>query len=154
MSDKKDKDLQKIEELIEVMDANNLVEIQISHGDDKIVLKRQQSQQAVMTAFQPSFAAAPAAAALAADAVEPVKDDLTEITSPIVGTFYAQPSPDSAPFVEVGASVGTGTVICIIEAMKVMNEIKAETNGKIAEILVKNGQAVEFGQVLFKVKPN
>ncbi len=150
MSDKKDKDLQKIEELLEVMNANDLVEIQISHGDDKIVLKRQQSQQAVMTAFQPTAAAAPAA-----DTAAPAVDDgLVEITSPIVGTFYAQPSPDSAPFVEVGASVGTGTVVCIIEAMKVMNEIKAETNGKIAEILVKSGEAIEFGQVLFKVKPN
>ncbi|MCK4913033.1 MAG: acetyl-CoA carboxylase biotin carboxyl carrier protein [Planctomycetes bacterium] len=153
MSDKKDKDLQKIEELLEVMNANDLVEIQISHGDDKIVLKRQQSQQAVMTAVGPAFA--PAAAAPATDTAAPTIDDgLVEITSPIVGTFYAQPSPDSAPFVEVGASVGTGTVICIIEAMKVMNEIKAETNGKIAEILVKNGEAVEFGQALFKVKPN
>ena len=150
MSDKKDKDLQKIEELLEVMNANDLVEIQISHGDDKIVLKRQQSQQTATTAFQPTAAAAPAA-----DTAAPAVDDgLVKITSPIVGTFYAQPSPDSAPFVEVGASVGTGTVVCIIEAMKVMNEIKAETNGKIAEILVKSGEAIEFGQVLFKVKPN
>jgi acetyl-CoA carboxylase biotin carboxyl carrier protein len=77
-----------------------------------------------------------------------------EIKSPLVGTFYATPSPDSKPYVEVGSHVDAQTVVCIIEAMKVMNEIKAETSGVIAEILVTNGQAVEYGQVLFRVKPD
>jgi acetyl-CoA carboxylase biotin carboxyl carrier protein len=79
---------------------------------------------------------------------------LVVIKSPIVGTFYATPSPDSDPFVEVGSQVDAQTVVCIVEAMKVMNEIKAETSGTIAEILVSNGQAVEYGQALFKVKPD
>jgi acetyl-CoA carboxylase biotin carboxyl carrier protein len=82
------------------------------------------------------------------------KNNLAVIKSPLVGTFYASPSPDSAPFVELGSHVDAQTVVCIIEAMKVMNEIKAETSGTIAEILVGSGQAVEYGQVLFKVKPD
>jgi acetyl-CoA carboxylase biotin carboxyl carrier protein len=94
----------------------------------------------------------PAAAPSAAG--EPVKDDnLIEITSHMVGTFYSAPSPDSSPYVEVGANVTADTVVCIVEAMKVMNEIKAEISGTIVEVMCKAGQAVEFGQVLFKVKP-
>ena len=77
-----------------------------------------------------------------------------EIKSPIVGTFYATPSPDSEPYVDIGTEVSPQTVVCIIEAMKVMNEIKAETTGTIVKILVTNGQAVEYGQVLFKVRPD
>ena len=75
-----------------------------------------------------------------------------EIKSPIVGTFYATPSPDSEDYVEIGSHVDSQTVVCIIEAMKVMNEIKAEVSGTISDILVSNGQAVEYGQVLFRVK--
>jgi len=82
------------------------------------------------------------------------EEDLVEIKSPIVGTYYATPSPDSDPFVELGSHVEPQTVVCIVEAMKVMNEIKAETSGTITEILVTNGQAVEYGRVLFKVKPD
>jgi len=81
-------------------------------------------------------------------------ETLVEIASPIVGTFYASPSPDSEHFVAVGSQVGPDTVVCIVEAMKVMNEIKAETSGTIVKILCKAGQAVEYGQVLFKVKPD
>jgi acetyl-CoA carboxylase biotin carboxyl carrier protein len=84
----------------------------------------------------------------------PLEEELVEIKSPIVGTFYATPSPDSEPYVETGSAVGPQTVVCIIEAMKVMNEIRAETSGMIAEILVTNGQAVEYGQVLFRVRPD
>jgi acetyl-CoA carboxylase biotin carboxyl carrier protein len=82
------------------------------------------------------------------------KNNLALIKSPLVGTFYASPSPESAPFVELGSHVDAQTVVCIIEAMKVMNEIKAETSGTISEILVGSGQAVEYGQALFKVKPD
>ena len=81
-------------------------------------------------------------------------EGLLEIKSPIVGTFYEGPSPDSDPYVEPGARVDSQTVVCIIEAMKVMNEIKAEVTGTIVERTVKNGQAVEYGQVLFKVRPD
>ena len=142
-----DNDLKRIQEIIEIMKENDLAEVEISHGDDKIHLKRSNALQA-MTAVpihQPTIAAEPAAEK---------QDNLTEIPSPMIGTFYAQPSPDSDAFVEVGSHVTAATVVCIIEAMKVMNEIKAETTGTIVEILVTSGQAVEFGQPLFKVKPD
>ena len=95
--------------------------------------------------------AAPAAGGPAAPAEDA---NLIEIKSPIVGTFYAAPSPDSEPFVKMGADVNADTPVCIIEAMKVMNEIKAECAGTIVKIMATNGKAVEYGQVLFKVKPH
>ena len=160
----KDTDLQKIKELIEIMERNGLVEVEIKHGDDKIFLKRCAPQQPIpagTTAVKPESIAVPAGADLvkAPAAETPAfasvqQENLVEIKSPIVGTFYATPSPDSESYVEVGSHVEPQTVVCIIEAMKVMNEIKAETSGTIAEILVTNGQAVEYGQVLFRVRPD
>ncbi len=163
----KDSDLQKINELIEIMKRNGLVEVEIKHGDDKIFLKRCQPQQLAgavpmvgpnISAGSQAAPAGPNATQTSAVEVEPSapqpQEDLVEIKSSIVGTFYAAPSPDSEPCVEVGSNVDVQTVVCIIEAMKVMNEIKAETSGTIAEILVTNGQAVEYGQVLFRVRPD
>ncbi len=151
----KDADLQKIEELIEIMERKNLVEVEIKHGEDKILLKRYQPQSPV--AAVPMMAAAasaiPAGGAPAGSA-SAAQQGLVEIKSSVVGTFYAAPSPESEPYVEVGTHVDEQTVVCIIEAMKVMNEIKAETAGTITEILVTNGQAVQYGQVLFRVKPD
>ena len=159
----KDTDIKKIKELIEIMKQNGLVEIEIKHDDDKIFLKRAQPQPAVgpMPMVRPESGDAP----VSGEATEALSqapapqsasgaEDLVEIKSPIVGIFYATPSPDSEPYVEVGLTVNPQTVVCIIEAMKVMNEIKAEVDGTIAEILVTNGQAVEYGQVLFKVRPD
>jgi acetyl-CoA carboxylase biotin carboxyl carrier protein len=145
-----DMDLKKIKELIDVMKDNDLAELEIKHGDDKIMLKRTSPQQPTMTAI-PTYGhqeASPGAPAAAKD------DGLIDIKSPIVGTFYAKPSPDSEPFVEIGSHVTPETVVCIIEAMKVMNEIKSEVSGTVVKIQVTNGQAVEYGQVLYKVKPN
>ncbi len=160
----KNNDLQKIAELIEIMKENDLVEVEIKHGDDKICLKRCQPQRPAVTAVPmvgPNISAVPAGTnvaqispAEAAATGQEQKDNLVVIKSPIVGTFYATPSPDSDPFVDVGSQVDSQTVVCVVEAMKVMNEIKAETSGTIAEILVSNGQAVEYGQALFKVKPD
>jgi acetyl-CoA carboxylase biotin carboxyl carrier protein len=160
----KDADFQKIKKLIKIMKDNDLVEVEIKHGDDKILVKRSQPQQPTVTAvpvIAPNSSAEPPApntAQNSATKAEPsapqVEEDLVEIKSLIVGTFYATPSPDSEPYVEVGSPVTPQTVVCIIEAMKVMNEIKAETIGTITEILVTNGQAVEYGQVLFKIKPD
>lgn len=143
------------------MKVNELVEVEIKHGDDKIFLKRSQPHQAVnqVPIMRLDAGAAPVAGQ-ARDVsggtvpAQPAQRDenLAEITSPIVGTFYATPSPDSDPYVEVGTAVNPQTVVCIIEAMKVLNEIKAETTGTIVEVLVTNGQAVEYGQPLFKVK--
>ena len=173
----KDTDLQKIKELIEIMKDNDLVEAEIKHGDDRIFLKRSLPQQPTVTAVPtvgpnisqgpqtPSMALGGPASPVSPDAtaaspteekpsVPQQEEDLVEIKSPLVGTFYATPSPDSEHYVEVGSQVGPQTVVCIIEAMKVMNEIKAETSGTIAEILVTNGQAVEYGQVIFKIRPD
>ena len=144
------------------MKANELVEVEIKHGDDKIFLKRSQPQQVVnqMPLMRLDTGAVPVAPQVVDVSGQPVApqpapgdENLKEIPSPIVGTFYATPSPDSEPYVEVGTVVDSQTVVCIIEAMKVLNEIKAEIGGTIVEVLVTNGQAVEYGQPLFKVKP-
>jgi len=155
-----DSDLQKINELIKIMRQNELVEVEIKHGDDRIFLKRSQPQPplvrtvtalpvagtdvSVVSGMQTSGEVRPSSTQH--------KEELVEIKSPLIGTFYATPSPDSKHYVEIGSHVDSQTVVCIIEAMKVMNEIKAETVGTIVETLVSNGQAVEYGQVLFRVK--
>jgi len=159
----KDSDLKKITKLIAIMKDNGLEEIEIKHGDDKIFLKRSQPQQPAigipMMRPEPGVVSVGpesmgAASQSSAQQAVPGEEDLVEIKSPIVGTFYATSSPDSGPYVDIDSEVGPQTVVCIIEAMKVMNEIKAETSGTIVSILVTNGQAVEYGQVLFKVKPD
>lgn len=164
----KDTDLKKIKEIIEIMKENELLEVEIKHGDDKIFLKRSHPHSSVggvlsaVPAIRPEPGSVQHIQAGGAEALmhtyasqgpEP-SETLTEIKSPLVGTFYATPSPDSEHYVEAGSTVEPQTVVCIIEAMKVMNEIKAETSGTIVEVLVTNGQAVEYGQVLYKVKPD
>jgi len=146
-------DIEEIKQLIQLMVDNDLSEVDISDGESNISLKRGPGDQPIVTAVPAVPAAAPPPAAGEAPPVEPPAEELLEIRSPMVGTFYAAPSPDSDSYVAVGTSVGEETVVCIIEAMKVMNEIKAECNGTIAEICVKNAQPVEFGQVLFRVRP-
>jgi acetyl-CoA carboxylase biotin carboxyl carrier protein len=157
----KDTDLKKIKELVALMVENDLVEVEIIDGDNKIALKRPQSSAPVITTVPivaphyPATVPTPAAVPQAAATAQPAPDDnLIDIKSPIVGTFYSAPSPDSDPYVKVGVDVNPETVVCIIEAMKVMNEIKAEISGTVARIMVANGQAVEYGQVLFKVRPH
>jgi len=159
----KDSDLKKITKLIEIMKDNGLEEIEIKHGDDKIFLKRSGPQQPAIgiPMMRPEPGVAPvgpesmgAVSQSSGPQTTPAIEDLVEIKSPIVGTFYATPSPDSESYVDIGSEVGPQTVVCIIEAMKVMNEIKAETSGTIVSVLVTNGQAVEYGQVLFKVRPD
>jgi acetyl-CoA carboxylase biotin carboxyl carrier protein len=169
MAEKKDSDLQKIKDLIEIMKRNEIVELKISHGDDKIFLKRYEAQPAVggsgtaVPMAGPSISTAPAGPSVAQSSAPQVppsvsqprlEEDLVEIKSPLVGTFYATPSPDSEPYVEVGSYVDAQAVVCIVEAMKVMNEIKTETSGTIVEILVTNGQSIEYGQVLFRIRPD
>jgi acetyl-CoA carboxylase biotin carboxyl carrier protein len=155
----RDTDVERIKQLIDIMKENGLVELHIEHDDDKIVLKRANPQPIVngIPAVRPESYVTPVSPPTpeAFGSPSPQTDEnLVEIKSPIVGTFYATPSPDSEPYVDVGSVVAAQTVVCIIEAMKVMNEIKAETEGTIAEILVTNGQAIEYGQVLFKIRPD
>lgn len=148
-------DTSRIEKILEIMKANDLVEIEIKQGDDRIVLKRAQPQNtttAVPTIIHSPVPIAAGGTVAAAPTVQQAASSQMAaeiIKAPLVGTFYAAPSPDSAPFVEVGSKIEPQTVVCIIEAMKVMNEIKTELGGTIIEVLVKNGQAVEFGQPLF-----
>ena len=138
--------IDEIKDLVRLMVENDLAELDITEGENKIRLKRGGGVEAAAT---PAVAAAPAAPAAPA----PKPENLLEVKSPMVGTFYAAPSPDSPPYVAVGASVNDETVVCILEAMKVMNEIKAECTGQVVEVCVKNAQPVEYGQVLFRVRP-
>ena len=142
-----------VEHLMQIMTANNVTEMDIVDGSRKISLKRGTCVVAAPVAIAPVAAPVAAAAPAAVAPVAAVEDNFLKVTSPMVGTFYASPSPDSDPFVKVGDVVNDDTVVCIIEAMKVMNEIKAEIKGTVVEVCVKNAQPVEFGQVLFKVKP-
>jgi acetyl-CoA carboxylase biotin carboxyl carrier protein len=154
---KDNKDIVQIRELIEIMKENDLVEVTIEHGDDKLRLKRA-CAQTTMTGMPfmglPVPAHSNGSAQNVTDKTANADEGLIDITSPIVGTFYEAPSPDSPHYAEIGTHVSPSSVVCIIEAMKVMNEIKAEVSGTIVQILVRNGQAVEFGQPMFKVKPN
>jgi len=139
------------------MRKNDLSVFKMEKEGFKITLKKGTDFQPVITTVAPaaSLAAVPAAANVSAHdtSVAPKEtSNLREITSPMVGTFYGSPSPDAAPFVSVGQEVTEDTVVCIIEAMKVMNEIKAECSGVIAEIVAENGKPVQYDQPLFKVR--
>lgn len=154
-------DLDKLKQLVEMMESHGLTEVNLRRGDEKWRLRRgpevvQVPQQYAMPApmHAPAPAAAAPAAASAAPAAAPAADaGLIDIKSPTVGTFYAAPSPGEPSFVSVGSVVTPETIVCLIEAMKVFNQIPAEVSGTITAILVKSGDAVEFGQPLFRVKP-
>lgn len=145
--------LDEIRELIRLMVDNNLGELDVSEGDNKIRLKRGSTGEVVVMPAAPAPVAAPVAVPAQAAAPAAPAEKFLEIKSPMVGTFYAAPSPESDAYVSNGANIGPETVVCIIEAMKVMNEIKAEVSGQVVEICAKNAQPVEYGQVLFRVKP-
>ncbi len=159
MAEKKRLELKRVRELIDLMIKNDLVEIEVVDGDSKVLLKRPQPAHAPVVTQMPVVSAGDVVVGgKPPEQIQPPareeSEELVEITSPIVGTFYASPSPDSKPYVKSGSPVDEDTVVCIIEAMKVMNEIKAQMDGTIVEVLCKAGQAVEFGQPLFKVRPD
>ncbi len=145
-----------IEKLAKVLAETGLTEISLEDGEQAITLRKDvivsAAPQVVAAPVAPAAAQAPAAQAPATDAPAAPAKKGTPITSPMVGTFYKSPSPDAAPFVAVGDSVKVGDVVCIVEAMKMMNEIKSEVAGKVLEICVEDGQPVEFGQVLMYVE--
>lgn len=147
-------DLKDIKAIIDLMKKNSVAEFEMEKEGFKIRLKRSGGGPVVAyeDAPQITYAAAAPVAAAAAPAVAAAPSGL-EIKSPMIGTFYRSPSPEAASYVEVGAEVGPDTVVCIIEAMKVMNEIKAEVRGIITEVLVDNAKPVEFGQPMFRVRP-
>jgi acetyl-CoA carboxylase biotin carboxyl carrier protein len=150
------KDIKEIKTIIDLMKKNDLSVFEIEKEGFRIKLQRGPSGQAgavapLPTGVSPKTAPVPTDAASGLPkATESVS--LREIVSPMVGTFYRAGSPDASPFVDVGKTITEETVVCIIEAMKVMNEIKAETSGVIAEVVAENGKPVQFGQVLFKVR--
>ncbi len=144
-----------IEKLAKIIADNSLTEISLEDGEQAITIRKDLPEviQAVASAPQVSAPSVPQATtpAAPAPAAAPAKKG-TPITSPMVGTFYKSSSPDAAPFVEVGKTIKQGDVVCIVEAMKLMNEIESEVAGKITEICVEDGQPVEFGQVLMYVE--
>lgn len=144
-------DLDPIRALADLAVEKDLSEIEYEASGQRIRLVRQ--APAVVAAAPAPPAAQPAAAAPPPAAETPADDNAVYIESPMVGTFYSAPAPDAPPFVETGDRIEKGRVVCIVEAMKLMNEIEAETGGVVAEQLVENGQGVEFGQRLFKIVP-
>ena len=155
-------DIRKVKKLIELLEESNIDEIEIKEGEESVRISRNMAQSLVaapsatysapVAAPAPAPAPAPAAAAPEAPpAAEPASSGHT-IKSPMVGTFYRAPSPSSPAFVEVGQTVKVGDVICIVEAMKMMNQIEADKSGKISAILVQDGSPVEFDQVLFVIE--
>ena len=165
-------DLKDIKVIVDLMKKNAVSEFEMEEGDFKIKLKRDSGKPrkgetvvvqeaapmilpaaAAASVAAPVATAAPAPATPAAAAPAPAAEG-PEVKSPMIGTFYRKPSPDADSYVEVGSVVEPDTVVCIIEAMKVMNEIKAEVKGTIAEVLVEEGKPVEYGQALFRIEPN
>ncbi len=156
-------DLSYVKKLVKLLSESDVDEIEIEEEGKKIRLVKHAgnsvSMQTGMPPVQvPVYQTAPQPAALPQSA-EPVQQaappqtKLHEIKSPIVGTFYISPAPDAAPFVEVGSVIAPGMVLCIVEAMKLMNEIESDISGKVTKVMVTNGKAVEYGQTLFLVEP-
>ena len=143
-------DIRKVKKLIELLDESGIAEIEIKEGDESVRISRNSSGVA---APAPVFAAAPVAAPAPPAAPPAAADDSEgyEVTAPMVGSFYSSPSPEAAPFVQVGDQVNEGDTLCIIEAMKMMNQIDAEVSGSIKSIRVQNGDPVEYGQTLFVI---
>lgn len=151
-------DLRKLKKLIDLVEESGIAELELTEGEEKVRISR--NPPAGTMAYAPAYmpapvpaaapAAAPAAPAAAPEPAAPVIEGHI-VKSPMVGTFYRSPSPDAKPFVEVGSSVSAGDTLCIIEAMKLLNEIEADKSGVIKAILVENGHPVEFGEPLFVI---
>jgi acetyl-CoA carboxylase biotin carboxyl carrier protein len=156
-------DLKQIHELIKIVNKSNIGEISIEDKDGKVTIKQKEEAAVTYTAapsqavYAPAPTAAPAAAPAAsapAPAAAPKADNLITIKSPMIGTFYRRPSPDKPLLADVGTDVAAGKVVCIIEAMKLFNEIESEISGTIVKVLVEDASPVEFDQPLFLVEPN
>lgn len=152
-------DLEKLRQLIEMMEKHGLSDVSLRNGEEQWRLRRGGRAEPVLAAApqpavaMPASAAAAPAPVTAAPAPAAAEPAGVEIKSPTVGTFYASPSPDEPAFLQVGSKVSPDTIVCLIEAMKVFNQIPAEVSGTVTAILVKNGDAVEYGQPLFRVMP-
>jgi len=152
-------DIRKIKKLIELLEESGISELEIKEGEESVRISRQTATAAPVTIAAPAPVSTPAtapapAAADSSPAVDAPAEEASghKIRSPMVGTFYAAPSPNAGPFVTVGQRVNAGDTLCIIEAMKMMNQIEADVSGVVKQILVENGQPVEFDQVLFIIE--
>ncbi|HTB10233.1 MAG TPA: acetyl-CoA carboxylase biotin carboxyl carrier protein [Bryobacteraceae bacterium] len=151
--------IDEIKELLQIFNESGVGELEVQRGEDRLRIKRAGANKEYVVAPAPQplpVAAAPAAPVVTAAAAAPARAPETDgmlVKSPIVGTYYDSPSPDAPPFVRVGDSVEPGQVLCIIESMKLMNEIEAETGGTVAAKLVENGRPVEYGEALFSIRP-
>ena len=152
-------DHEQLHRLLEALGESDIQEFRLEGDDFRLEVRRNLPAQAVMSPMMPApVAAAPAPVAPAEPASAPpastaTRSDLLEVTAPMVGTFYRAPAPGEPAFVEVGNRINVGQTVCILEAMKLMNELESEVGGEVVEILVDNGTPVEFGQVLMRVKP-
>ena len=152
-------DISEIRKLIRLVQQSDVTEIEVTEGESTVRISRQGMAAAPMMAQQPAMMAAapvmaaPAPQTAAAEAAPTEEDTENVVTSPMVGTFYAASSPDDDPFVSAGTSVKKGDVLCIVEAMKLMNEIEAEYDGTVEKVLVKNAEPLEYGQPLFVITP-
>ncbi|RKI38909.1 acetyl-CoA carboxylase biotin carboxyl carrier protein [Corallococcus sp. AB004] len=166
-------DVEALRQIVEILEASDVTRLVWTKGPEKLYIRRGHAPEttivhhtapsgpgvtvsppveyAAPVAPRVALAAAPAAAAPAPE--KPAEKPGHQVTSPFVGTFYRTPAPDQPPFVDVGTVVRKGQVLCIVEAMKLMNEIESEVSGRIAEVLVENGRPVEFGQALFRIEP-
>lgn len=148
-------DIRKIKKLIELIEDSDVEILEITEGEESIKISRRSNQSVAApvqtAALAPMPASAPAQATQVETAAEETKNTLPTINSPMVGTFYRSPSPEAQSFVQVGQEVRVGDVLCIVEAMKMMNQIEADRSGTISEVLVENGAPVEFDQPLFSI---
>ena len=144
--------LEKVKALMELMNEHEFASLELEEGDFSIKLEKYPAGGACAPVMMPAAPLPAAAPATAAKGDDIDMAGLVPVKSPIVGTFYASPSPDSAPFVSAGDKVSPDTIVCIIEAMKIMNEIKAEVAGTVEKVLIENGEPVEYGQPLFLVR--
>jgi acetyl-CoA carboxylase biotin carboxyl carrier protein len=146
-------DIRKVKKLIELLEESGIAEIEISEGEESVRISRYSREAPVIAAAPVPVAIAPAPDPGAAEAKphEPARSG-HEVTAPMVGTYYSGPAPAAKPFVEIGTMVAVGDTLCIVEAMKMMNQIESEVSGKVVSILVENGAPVEFDQVLFIVE--
>jgi acetyl-CoA carboxylase biotin carboxyl carrier protein len=152
-------DIRKVKKLIELLEESGIAEIEIKEGEESVRISRQQTghMQPIMqyaAAPMPAMQAAPVSAAAGASAAVPAAVNKNEhtVTAPMVGTYYASATPGAKGFVDIGSEVGVGDTLCIIEAMKMMNQIESDKAGRVTAILAKNGEPVEFGQPLFIIE--
>lgn len=145
-------DIRKVKKLIELLEESGIAEIEIHEGEESVRISRNGRPHGQGAYHPPATAPTAVAPAVTTESATPIEEGHI-VSSPMVGTFYSSPSPGSPPFVDIGQRVAVGDVLCIIEAMKIMNQIQCEIDGTVSKVMAENGEPVEFGQPLFVIKP-